>query len=876
MLVANKEALMKKSLIKKITLGIACLLGVGGSIAAASALRNNVFVETKADATIPALIGSEESTTPTGFYIANVDDLNKTTPAWTNFLGITEKVTRNGDSGTFDVEYDNDTTTYTVTFHNYHYNGNGPAHSYTSGNFKNWIFMYCFYFRAQANLNVILEGENELVLNNTFYPDAASKFSTARCMYAVSNNESQPFNDLHIDGSGSLNIVACDGVNETTGFRVEYMNVHFGNTENPNGPTLSTRAGNILMERTSPNTYRGSLGVDFSGSIMTMFYVNNGSFTAIGGDGGYFSRGFSLGSGTVINGGTVTGKGGNISHNYNYETVGFAFYDAYYSATFNGGALSFSGGIADGDKNVSAGILFGGSSAKTLTIGENVVSLTTSGYDNAIFDKSSSHCLTVASSLSGSGWNNKEGTGDKSSIPAGNYVSSSEESASFYAYKKIELVSKEVPEVTAPTAKDDLVYNGNTQTLVNAGSTTGGTLKYKLNDGEYSTTLPSATNADDYTVYYKVEGDETYADVGEQSFNVTISKADPDPVGTLDATFGQKLSDIALPNGWAWTDATQSVGNVGSHDFAAHYTAVDTNHHDKDASITVSVSQATPTGYDVPTGLEATYGDNLSSVALPSTWSWKTPTDKVGDAGNREHTAIYTPTDPNYKAVEETLTITVAKANPTVPTLDTVDAPYDVALSTVGLPEGFSWMDGTQKTSNWGENTFKVKYTPADQANYNVIENIDVKVNVKWILVDPTAGDVSVTINGDNEVFNVDISVKVEVKTEVTVDEKRNEYASLATKDFVKPNEDISAIYGVKLIRTTNGVEEEIQPSDIKPGTKITVSMVIPEELIGKDFRLLHIHNSDDITEVTNYAVSKDGKTLMLEVDRLSDFAFIT
>ena len=102
------------------------------------------------------------------------------------------------------------------------------------------------------------------------------------------------------------------------------------------------------------------------------------------------------------------------------------------------------------------------------------------------------------------------------------------------------------------------------------------------------------------------------------------------------------------------------------------------------------------------------------------------------------------------------------------------------------------------------------------------------------------------------------------------------DYAPLAAQDLVKPNEDVAAIYGVKLIRTINGVEEEIQPSDIKEGTKIIVSMDVPTELVGKTFRLLHIHTADDITEVTNYALTQDGKTLMVEVDRLSEFAFIT
>jgi len=361
----------------------------------------------------------------------------------------------------------------------------------------------------------------------------------------------------------------------------------------------------------------------------------------------------------------------------------------------------------------------------------------------------------------------------------------------------------------------------------------------------------------------------------EEILTINVKTVDPDPVGTLDATFGQKLSDIALPNGWAWTDATQSVGNVGSHDFAAHYTAVDINHHDKDAYITVSVSQATPTDYDIPTDLKATYGDTLSSVELPDTWAWKNPNDKVGNAGSREHIAIYTPTDPNYKAVENILTVAVSKANPSVPTLDTIEAPYDVALSTIGLPEGFSWMDGTQKTSTWGENTFKAKYTPSDTVNYNVVENIDIKVNVKWILVDPTEGDVTVTINDGETEYNVDISVKVEVKTEVTVDEKRTEYASIG-REFIKQDEDINAIYSVKLIRTIDGVEQEIQPSDIKEGTKIIVSMPVPEQLVGKPFRLLEIFSTTEAKEMENYALSKDGKTLVVEVDRMGEFAFVS
>lgn len=79
--------------------------------------------------------------------------------------------------------------------------------------------------------------------------------------------------------------------------------------------------------------------------------------------------------------------------------------------------------------------------------------------------------------------------------------------------------------VTAPAAKTDLVYNGEAQALITAGSSTTGTIQYKLNNGEYSTALPEATNAGTYTVSYKVVGDENHEDVDEASFSVTIGKA---------------------------------------------------------------------------------------------------------------------------------------------------------------------------------------------------------------------------------------------------------------------------------------------------------------------------------------------------------------
>lgn len=81
--------------------------------------------------------------------------------------------------------------------------------------------------------------------------------------------------------------------------------------------------------------------------------------------------------------------------------------------------------------------------------------------------------------------------------------------------------------VTAPTAKTGLTYNGENQPLVNAGSATGASIEYKLGaDGEWTQTLPTATNAGEYTVYYKFTADNNYTTIETESqLTVTIAKA---------------------------------------------------------------------------------------------------------------------------------------------------------------------------------------------------------------------------------------------------------------------------------------------------------------------------------------------------------------
>ena len=112
----------------------------------------------------------------------------------------------------------------------------------------------------------------------------------------------------------------------------------------------------------------------------------------------------------------------------------------------------------------------------------------------------------------------------------------------------------------APAAVEGLVANGSLQTLVTAGTVTGGELQYKLNDGAWNTTLPQAAAADTYTVWYKVVGDVNHNDIAATSLVVTIAapaqnavnitaNLDPQHADVYYSTFYDSSVRFALPAG---------------------------------------------------------------------------------------------------------------------------------------------------------------------------------------------------------------------------------------------------------------------------------------------------------------------------------------
>jgi len=161
-----------------------------------------------------------------------------------------------------------------------------------------------------------------------------------------------------------------------------------------------------------------------------------------------------------------------------------------------------------------------------------------------------------------------------------------------------------------PTAITGLVYSGDAQALVNAGTAAGGTMAYSLTEsGVYAAGIPTATDAGDYTVYYKVIGDSNHNDSAVGSVDITIAQkavAEPAVVGSYTYTGSEQTVVLSGLESYM----TIAGGNKGTNagDYAALIT-LDANHKwdvGSDGSVEWSIGKADPV-ITAPTAKDLTY-----------------------------------------------------------------------------------------------------------------------------------------------------------------------------------------------------------------------------------------------------------------------------
>ena len=140
----------------------------------------------------------------------------------------------------------------------------------------------------------------------------------------------------------------------------------------------------------------------------------------------------------------------------------------------------------------------------------------------------------------------------------------------------------------ATVAEAARTYDGTEKPLVNVDNSTlvGGEMQYALGNETgatqlYTTSIPTATNAGTYYVYYKAIGDSNHTDSQEYTVEVTINKAVPDDTvpENLTAQCGTNVSDIELPEGFAWDTPDEPIKNIGDNEFTVTFTPNDTDNY---------------------------------------------------------------------------------------------------------------------------------------------------------------------------------------------------------------------------------------------------------------------------------------------------------
>lgn len=316
------------------------------------------------------------------------------------------------------------------------------------------------------------------------------------------------------------------------------------------------------------------------------------------------------------------------------------------------------------------------------------------------------------------------------------------------------VIGNALAEVTEAPEANTLTYTGQAQALVTAGEATGGDMMYRLGDsGEFSADIPTGTNAGDYSVWYKVVGDENHSDTDPVEVKITIAKATPAytvPTG-LTATYGDTLADVALPDDWAWDDAvTTSVGNVGDNTFSATFTPSDTdNYNTVTKNLTVAVFAKDITGAAITLGDALTYTgqEQTQQIASVIVDDLTVTTYEIsGNTGTDADTYTLTVTGTGNFTGTATKEWTIAKANYNGATdvSGTVLANWSDKVTLPVIPDGASY--GTPSCSG------------SDVTNLSVENGILHYTGGSGIEADKTY-TVTVLVNGGQNYVDYEITV---------------------------------------------------------------------------------------------------------------------
>lgn len=573
------------------------------------------------------------------------------------------------------------------------------------------------------------------------------------------------------------------------------------------GIFADTNSRTITIDGGTVTCYSSKSKYTSAGAMAKYFVMNDGDVTMIAGDS---QSGYSFGifgvSGDVYKKGNLTAAGNTYAINGSYfrndiNGIGWTDFDGTegksnvaVNSSWNA-ISSFKRLVFPGKESITPVVSMSG-----YTYGGTVSTPSISG--NTGEGKVTYYYNTTNSTTGGIEWKDINAT----SLDAGTYymyavVDETEQYSGATSATVSFKIAKADVTLTAPTGVQNLNYTGSAQTLVSGGKVEHGTILYKVNDGEYSTGLPTATNVGTYTVYYKVVGDTNYNDIAEASLVVTISANDKTEL---------------------------SLALIEANDY---YNLIVTDYPEVAEALETAIT-------------------NASTVYVNDNATIKEISDAVAALNTALNNAKASISDHKKAEVVDGLIAAIGEVAFTTDCKDRIDearAAYDaLSADQKSLADNYATLVAAEETY-------------ADLASKGKTEIVD----------DDNGVSIETT---DGTTISENIELKVEVRSSVSEKESDADYEKI--KAVLEKNEEILKVYDVKLIRIVNGVETEIQPSDIKEGATIKVTMALPSDIKTNNFRLLHIHSADDIEFVSDYTL--ENNELSFNINRLSEFAFIT
>nr|WP_301538551.1 cell wall-binding repeat-containing protein [Bifidobacterium sp. DSM 109963] len=280
--------------------------------------------------------------------------------------------------------------------------------------------------------------------------------------------------------------------------------------------------------------------------------------------------------------------------------------------------------------------------------------------------------------------------------------------------------------VEPPTAKSGLVYNGKSQTGVDGA--TGYTLSGQ-----------SATNAGSYTATATLAEGYVWSDGSSDVKKIAWSIAKAKPSYTVPSNLSgvqdSKLSDVKLPDGWAWKNPSTVLSKTGKQQYDAVYTPGDTgNYTTVEQKLTVNVTAA-PVKVKIPTAKSGLVYNGKSQTGVNGATGYTLSGQTTAtNAGSYTATATlakgYVWSDGSSAAKK--IGWSIAKAKPSYTTPSNLSGVQGSKLSSVKLPSGWAWKNSSTTLSKTGKQQYDAVYTPGDTCNYTTVaQKLTVNVTAK-------------------------------------------------------------------------------------------------------------------------------------------------